>query len=242
MPLRAATYADLLPASKILSAAFFNEDFFGQTVHPHRHEYPDDMYLFFLRNLREDYLGGPNEHLIVTYKADVSGKEECITGFAHWQRKRKSKGVPLTAKAAVKVVQAYNYAESLIWPNRAANPSKVDVLPRSAPFVDHHWTGSRADSWYLSLIGVDPKAEKQGYGRALVEWGFDRAREEGVGTSVVSAGGREKFYRSCGFNVEDGTVHDEGGEANPLHDVPGGAIFFWDGGKAPEGVKKYQER
>ena len=41
MSVRNATYEDLLPASKVLAAAFRNEGLFGGLFHPHRNEFPE---------------------------------------------------------------------------------------------------------------------------------------------------------------------------------------------------------
>lgn len=242
MPPRKVTYADILPASKLLAKAFETEELFGEYIHVNRAQYPDDLYLWFLWQLRTDYFRGPDNVMLLTYQADADGKEECITGFAQWIRKRAHPPkLSWYNQAMLKAVEAYNYSESLICPDRAADPTRIDVLQRADPFTKHHWTGTRAENWFLSLLGVDPAHEKKGYGREMVKWGFERAREEGLGCSVISAVGKERFYRACGYDVEVGTATDEGGDANPLKDVAGGTIHFWDNGKKPEGIKKYGE-
>ena len=107
------------------------------------------------------------------------------------------------------------------------------------PFQKHHWSGTRAESWYLAILCVDPACGKRGYGRQLVNYGFDRAKKESVGCSVISAEGKENFYQACGFDVHVGMAKDAGGDENPLKDVPGGSIFFWDNGIKPECIKSY---
>lgn len=242
MPLREATYSDLLPASHALSVAFREEGLFGAYFHPHRHEYPDDMHLFFLRKLREDWaVSGPDHKTILASKTDDDGKD-VITGVAVWQRKR---AVPQpqswTTAAWVKTVESLNKAEALAYPNRAADPSHFDVLHGSEPFIAHHWSGSRAESWYLDLLGVDPQQGGKGVGRELVAWGFEQAKKDGVGCSVIAAEGKETFYGRCGFDVIVGSAGDFGGMENPIkrEGIGGGVIFFWDGGKPPSGLKEY---
>ena len=89
------------------------------------------------------------------------------------------------------------------------------------------WTGpQRAEGWYLASLAVDPAHQGRGHGRALVQWGLDRAADERVCASVISAAGKERFYRRCGFDREAGRSGE--GEGNPLADVPGGVIFFRD--------------
>lgn len=235
MPIRPATYGDLVPASKLLAKAFNDEETIGGYIHPHRSEHPDEMYLFFLRALRTSYYRGGDDHLMVA----IGERTGQVTGLAHWRRMRKDEVKPsLYTKSLVKSVEAYNYLESFIHPNRAADPSRTNLIAIIEPFIEHHWSGRRAESWYLALLGVDPACEKQGDGRQLVGYGFEKAREENVGCSVVSSFGRERFYRKCGFDVVVGRVADEGGDENPLRDVRGGTIFFWDGEDSLEGSQR----
>ncbi|GAB7364995.1 hypothetical protein MBLNU230_g5778t1 [Neophaeotheca triangularis] len=242
MPIRKAIQADLTTSSHILANAFFEEAMFGAFIHPKRHEFPEDMHLYFLRQMRVS-LAKNNDHdqYIVTYKPNADGTgEECITGVAHWVRKSPNPPEPsLTETAAVKAAEAFNASEELMRPNRALEPSRADTLERTEPFIAHNWTGTRAEGWYLSLIGVSPDHEKKGYGRELVQYGFDLSRKEGVVCSVISAEGRERFYQSCGFDVTLGRVGELGGEANPARDVAGGTIHFWDNGIRPEGIQEY---
>lgn len=114
-----------------------------------------------------------------------------------------------------------------ISPNRAASPELEDMVERSYPFLDHVWLGDRAESWYLENLAVHPGFQRKGQGRALVAWGLEQARKEGIACSVIAADGKERFYQACGFNV--GPVGRAGeGEGNPLHDVDGGLVFFRD--------------
>ena len=164
MPLRELRWQDLIPVSKLLAAAFEDEAAFGEMMHPYRKEYPDDMYLYFLRELRVDYYQGPAHRFLVTYKTE-EGKER-ITGYAYWKRRRTTNSKPgLYNRAMMKTMETYNYLENFIYPNRAMEPSKANLFELTAPFTEHFWSGSRAEVWYLSHMGVDPAYQKQGYGR-----------------------------------------------------------------------------
>lgn len=244
MPLREASFADLVPAAKVLAAAFKDESLHGDHFHPYRKQYPNDMYLYFLRKLRLGWANTPVDHRIVLAcnGPEAGDSDGLITGVAIWERKRATpKPQSWSTFATVKSMEWYNYLESLVYPNRAAEPTHLSILANSDPFVKHHWTGTRAESWYLDLIGVDPVHGGKGQGRQLVAWGRERAIEEGIGASLVSADGRERFYQACGFDIV-GMAGDEGGEANEISKIPGGAIFFWDNGVKPEGIKKYGEK
>jgi GNAT superfamily N-acetyltransferase len=241
MPIRPAVYSDLLPASKFLAKAFKDEDLFGVYMHPRRNEYPDDMYLHFLNKLRIGWASGPNNHFLVSYKKDDRGRE-ILTGIARWQRLSATNAVPnLYTTASLNAMKAYIWCESFIYPNRAADLSRTGILAKMGPFVGHHWTGTRSEVWDLDFLGVDPDQGGQGFGRELVEWGFEQARKDGVGCSVISSDGKERFYQSCGFDVVVGTVRDFGGDANPIkrEGITGGTILFWDNGVEPKGIKEY---
>ncbi|KAK1080142.1 hypothetical protein LTR33_005795 [Friedmanniomyces endolithicus] len=217
MPFREATYADLLPASQILAAAFKNDAFQGKYLRPHLDKYPDDLARQYLSTLRTSWArASPDNKLLVSFKPSSRGKgEECLTGV-----------------------------ESLILPDRAAEPERQNILTRAFPYAKHHWTGTRAEVWYLNVVGVDPAFEGQGIGRELVAWGFERARQEGVGTSCIAASDRDRFYKACGFDVQCGIAGDEGPDhelRTTLRNIGGGTIHFWDGGMEAEGVREYGE-
>jgi hypothetical protein len=105
MPTRRATWSDLLPASKILAEAFHDDYLFGDFIHPRRTEFPDDVYLYWLRFLREVYYTEPGEYLVVSYQEANNNNDndrennspeleqnqqqqqnQTITGIAHWIR------------------------------------------------------------------------------------------------------------------------------------------------------------
>ncbi|KAH9827192.1 Acetyltransferase (GNAT) family [Teratosphaeria destructans] len=248
MPFREAKYADLAPASQILGEAFKNDSFQGRYLHPELAKYPDSLTRHYLRKLRSLWArSGANEHkLFVSYKFSADGRcEECLTGIVSWSR-RHAHPTPLTwgTAAWVKLTDTYNYIESYFLPDQALDPVRATILSRSWPYTKHHWTGSRAESWYLDLLAVDPAFEGQGIGRELVAWGFERARQDGVGTSCIAASGKDRFYRACGFDVQCGIAGDEGPDLEmraELRSIGGGTIHFWDGGTEPVGVKKYGE-
>jgi len=168
-----------------------------------------------------------------------------ITGVAIWSRKRAvSKSDSPSVAAKVKEMEAINAAEAAKTPNRAAEVKNQGILAAAEKFLEHHWSGSRAECFDLGLLGVDPTQGGHGYGKLLVKYGLDIARAEGVVASVISALGRESFYTSLGFEDTVGTVRDFGGSENPFYgrEDLGGTIHFCDFGKEPMGLKAYGEK
>jgi GNAT superfamily N-acetyltransferase len=231
MPIRPATFADLLPAAHVCSKAFFDEDLFGKYMHPARASYPGDVYLFFLRSLRVDFFDARN----VVMVSHVKDQASRITGVAVWVRKGAG-GDSMAASQSWLMwftgrfgIPVYNWLGSLVWPDRAADPSRCDALERGAPFTEHYWkTPERLENWYLGLLGTGPEYQGQGYGKELLKWGIDKAREQGICVSLISAAGKEGFYKYHGVTEEVGMA-SEGGDENPLRLVDGGMILFSKG-------------
>jgi hypothetical protein len=125
MPTRLATWSDLLPASKVLAEAFHHDHMFGDFVHPRRNEFPNDVYLYWLRFLREAYYTEPGEYLVVSYKeakkeSPELERQEIITGVAHWVRNYSvPPPTPWLSQLALKATESYNKLEALYHPNRA---------------------------------------------------------------------------------------------------------------------------
>jgi ribosomal protein S18 acetylase RimI-like enzyme len=263
MPTRRATWSDLLPASKILAEAFHDDYLFGDFIHPRRTEFSDDVYLYWLRFLREVYYTEPGEYLVVSYQEANNNNDndkennspeleqnqqqqqnQTITGIAHWIRNHSTPPpTPWPSQLALKATETYNKLENLYWPNRALSKSHDAILPLGNPFFAHHWSGSRADSWHLSILGVSPEYGGQGYGRSLVAWGFERSLREAVSCSVISVPGQEGFYRVCGFDRVVGTTNDEGGEGNAWRKagIEASTIMFCDHGVEPSGLRGFGE-
>jgi predicted N-acetyltransferase YhbS len=73
----------------------------------------------------------------------------------------------------------------------------------------------------LDLLCTDPQYERKGHGKALVNWGIEEAKKEGICNSVIAAHERDGFYAQFGFK--------EVGRANvgPLAGlVKGGTVMF----------------
>jgi GNAT superfamily N-acetyltransferase len=221
MNIRFAQPSDELLIVGVCHRAFFDEDLFGRVIHPHRHEFPEDVKIFWHEAAREAWSNPRNKTVVVTTTDDA--QQEKIIGVAFWQRQGDDTG-------AQKVIS--EWADPGPWPalpsmsNRALDPSNKDVLQRSAPYTKHYWTGANATNWYLSLCAVDPDASGRGAGRLLVRWGLDRAEEEGIRASVIASENNDAFYLKCGFSEVVGDASE--GDGNPLKkvDVKGGSILF----------------
>ena len=119
----------------------------------------------------------------------------------------------------------------VLWPNRAASePPEIGPTNLEAilwPFISHYYLSPphRRNRWNLACLAVLPQYQNRGYGRQLVAWGLERARQDDVPAAVLAAKGKETFYRKCGFTDLVGWATD--GLDNPLSGrIAGGAIMF----------------
>lgn len=221
MHLRPAQPSDESIIAQICAHAFFDEDLFGRVIHPYRAEYPEDVQIFWHQWVRDDWSNPRNKVVVAVTAGD--GLQEKIIGLAIWQRQGDDAG-------AQKVRS--EWTDPGTWPalsstqNRALDPSKKTILQESAPYTKHYWAGANATNWYLSLCCVDPDVKGRGAGRLLVQWGLDRAKEEGVRASVMASDGSDGFYLKCGFDEVVGNANE--GDGNPLQkeNVKGGNILF----------------
>jgi GNAT superfamily N-acetyltransferase len=233
MPIRLARPGDEPAIAVVCTKAFFEESLFGDLMHPYRHQYPDDVQIFWHDRTRVVF---QEPRSIVIVATTIEAEREKIVGMATWQRQGDDPG-------AQKVIQAWiNPGADAFVPlpstnNRAMDVAKRTILEDSSPYFKHHWEGTtngipRAQNWYLQLCAIDPAYQKRGFGQELVAWGLDRAREENVHASVAASYKNEPFYLRCGFDEIVGNCSE--GEENPLRiaKIKGGDILFmWAKGK-----------
>lgn len=202
-----------------------------------------------------EFAADPSEKSLLLSPSD---SEERVVGVAHWSRaadvprthalSNYACGMALPRWSPLRLLQPL---VKLYWsfltrfnirPNRAADAEQEDVVERSYGFLDHVWTPAncRDPVWYLESLAVTPEYQSCGIGRELVRWGLDKAEQEGICCSVVSAMGKERFYQRCGFDV--GPVGWSGeGEGNPLQNVSGGLIYVREAKDVRDGVVKRAE-
>lgn len=81
--LRFATFADLTSIARCWYYGFFDDEVIGELMHPHRKEYPEDVYWFLLRGIRERFFDWRHRFIVATVQED--GKEK-VVGAADWRR------------------------------------------------------------------------------------------------------------------------------------------------------------
>jgi hypothetical protein len=78
--LRTAHITDLPSIARAWTTAFFDDEIIGQIMHPHRTQYPDDVYWFLLRGIRERFWDWRHRFIVVVTD------DESVVGAADWRR------------------------------------------------------------------------------------------------------------------------------------------------------------
>jgi GNAT superfamily N-acetyltransferase len=133
--------------------------------------------------------------------------------------------LPLTfLELLLRFVELLNTIDEFLFPDTSIDHTRTDAFTDALSFFEHHFT-DLGPHWSLEYLGVLPTAQKCGHGRALVEWGLEQARLNGLPAAVICSAGSEGFYHKSGFNLRIGNVTE--GEGNPLAKVDGGEILVW---------------
>jgi len=66
--------------------------------------------------------------------------------------------------------------------------------------------GKGGDHIWLTVLGVDPRFQRKGFGKRLLQWSLKRSDEEGVPIGLCASPVGCKLYRSVGF--EDAGILD----------------------------------
>ncbi|KIY03998.1 uncharacterized protein Z520_00690 [Fonsecaea multimorphosa CBS 102226] len=223
MPIRLARYSDLDAVSKILAAAFYDEEL-NDCIFPYRKQFPDD-YVFVWKQKVVKNWWDYNKIWLVSYEKDPSQKSgEIITGAAEWGREGKGSdrlwGLVRwwdPRRLISPFIGLFYSFYRLLIPNRSiAVPSLSDPNPlnkwnfayRIGPFSEHFFNNPpwRANHWELSTLGVHPSYQGRGIGQKMVAWGLERAKKDGLPAVVIGAQGTEPFYQRCGFRHLVGNV------------------------------------
>jgi GNAT superfamily N-acetyltransferase len=251
MPIRLARVEDESTIAALCAAAFWKEDCFCRVVLPKHEEFPDDVKIFWHEWLRADWQERGKVIL-----AAVVGEEQPdarkIIGVAVWQRKGNDEharkvhdewidpGKPGTMHGKlffVDYVGPHAFLPLEPTHNRALDPATANILQEAEPYIAHHFEGIYANSWYLHLLAVHPAFQYRGFGRELIEWGLEKAREEGMHASVISSDSKEPFYFACGFDSIVGSMTDGKGNPLGLRNMRGGAIMFMWRACSPEALE-----
>lgn len=82
--LRQARLWDLGSIARVWHKAFFDDEIIGDIMHPNRRQYPEHVYWFLLRGVRERFWDWRHQFMVVVMKD--SHDKEVVIGAADWRR------------------------------------------------------------------------------------------------------------------------------------------------------------
>lgn len=95
--LRPARYSELPRIAHVSAQAFWDDNLYGDLIHPHRKAYPADMDLWWLRRARVNFWDYTWQWIVAVevHEAQAPNKgqektqkqQEVLVGFAQWVRK-----------------------------------------------------------------------------------------------------------------------------------------------------------
>ncbi|KAI4701151.1 hypothetical protein J4E89_010727 [Alternaria sp. Ai002NY15] len=209
--LRAAGFSDLSAIATVWAAAFFDDEIIGELMHPHRDKYPDDIYWFLLRGIRERFWDWRHRFLVVTDDGEV-------VGAADWRRLGKGGqsmelGATDPRNLIAPLVKTYHSMSLTLFPNRAADPTRTSFLDTAVASSEKYWSGHRTECWDLHVCGVYPDYQGKGGGKLLAMWGVREAQKEGdeVVAGVLCGEKNRGFYAKAGMGVQVSEPKGDGG-------------------------------
>ncbi|KAJ8115720.1 hypothetical protein OPT61_g2696 [Boeremia exigua] len=214
--LRQAHLSDLNSIARVWHKAFFDDEIIGEIMHPQRQQYPEGVYWFLLKGIRERFWDWRHQFMVVATLDEDN--IETIVGAADWRRLGKGGDQRQLSQLDPRnliapAVVAYQSLVERLFPNRAADKSQSSFLDDAVATSEQQWTGDRTECWDLYVCGVDPDHQGKGVGKRLAQWGVQEAQKEGTGTcaSVMCGEKNRGFYGKAGFTTQVNERKGEGG-------------------------------
>lgn len=206
---RVRTLEELEPLYYIGADAFRDDPCFNW-FYPGGREHHDDLLVLWRHLLRREFLDPGKFILAATIRDPQDDDEEedkpqpgKVVGFAVWERKGGSDAArSWQGTSFSKRLKRFTLNFKIAYTFRLATPKRSLSWPRLRQFETEQKAAKAsqpADAWYLSLLGVSPKAQGRGVGKKLLQWGIDRSEEEGVPSSLEATKAGLRLYESMGF-------------------------------------------
>jgi GNAT superfamily N-acetyltransferase len=174
--LRKATADDVDALCRVYLSAFAHEVFSRQVFPRQSGTGRAYWHHAFLQELQE-----PD----ATFLVAVSAATDAIVGFVKWVR-------PNAA--------THDYSEDA-YPEDGL--PEVAGLYYKALVQGHERNAGNARHWYLDMMAVEEPSVGRGVARQFMEWGLQRAREDGVICFVEATADAMAFYKHFGFREID---------------------------------------
>ncbi|KAI9705691.1 MAG: hypothetical protein M1820_005101 [Bogoriella megaspora] len=227
MHLRPMTRSDLYDVGEIGDRAF-GEDAFWRMLTPYMDRYPNDRARYYRLRARGRLVNkeGAIAFVVVTDEndADWKGKEE-LAGYSFWERKGTSKQaekwqsepwyagmrdrpIDETRREIFLLTSFLGIERSLLaielyyerFVNRAVDWKKMDEMGVMLSSLRWDESADIPESWHAHVIACSPKFRRRGVGTLLLNWGLERAREEGIPVLLQATPAGKPLYEKAGFD------------------------------------------
>ncbi|KAH6996036.1 acyl-CoA N-acyltransferase [Ilyonectria sp. MPI-CAGE-AT-0026] len=190
--LRDATPQDIPAIAKICTAAFHpTTDIITRTLFPPHlkaSDAGDDEAAYSWRAARKSHsMESKRNIMMVAVDGDLNGE---IVGFALWES-------PVNPEDPLQTAPAYPEPPSTLDQAAYAELRSVASADAKETFGEQ---GTR-DVWHLDYIGIDPKHQRRGIGKMLVDWGVKRAASDGRDCYLIATPAGRPLYLA--FQFED---------------------------------------
>ncbi|KAB8225991.1 acyl-CoA N-acyltransferase [Aspergillus novoparasiticus] len=211
---RVTTLEELEPLYQI-GADAFRDDPCMNWFYPGGRDHPEDFAVLWKNILQMEFFDKGKFILAATIRDadDDQTHPGRAVGFAVWERNgvcdaaRSWQGISLSKR-----LKRFNlnfkiaYTFRLDTPRRSISWSKLDHFLHE---VKSAKAGQPTESWYLSILAVSSKAQGQGVGKKLLQWGIDRSEEEDIPATLVATNAGLHLYESNGFERTGWLLFDD---------------------------------
>ncbi|KAJ5550270.1 hypothetical protein N7461_004968 [Penicillium sp. DV-2018c] len=179
--LRRARAQDLPALADVAAQAMLEDELFDY-ICPYRYEYHSDYRREILDRLRPRFV--KPGFMIVVAVEDEGTTSELIRGYALWQRIEKE----------IQDTRAADYP-----PDRSVDPDRLEHYKASVrdcfPYDEY------PELLWLETLAVDPKYQRRGIGRRLVQWGMLLSQLEKVPIGLEAGIQGSALYETLGFQT-----------------------------------------
>ena len=214
MHIRLVQQKDLYDFSRVVGQSMWNDEIITYTA-PHKDKYPDSFFRYTLYRTQIRWYRGELLFLAVSDEIDHdwTGKEVimgycCYSTTVHGKQKP-VRGGWLGNRFERLALDWYGRYANFFALNKSCDPA-ADQNFRSVlnvNFMGPYLAGLPEEErqrigdqhWELELLGTHPDFRRRGVGTMMLQWGFERAREDNVPLILVATVTGEKLYLSTGF-------------------------------------------
>ncbi|KAK4495501.1 hypothetical protein PRZ48_013833 [Zasmidium cellare] len=214
--LRLATTDDLDEIVHVMSRSFKHDAAFVDVFYP-GHDTPEGH----AKAVKQfaSYWQGYESHADLVVATDGSGE---IVGFALWTYMSSSINLSPATLESTPFAETEDDAEfaKQVW--------KSFITPRRSAIFEAEKSHPGVGLWVLEYLAVDPNHQRKGAGSKLVNWGLEKARNDGMGAVVEGTPPGQPCYTACGFETviaEMEHVVDERFRGRKLPEI---AFMKWD--------------